>query len=65
MMEHVSSYKKIMLKMEIPKALESALIPLVMLLTYKKMKKYQIYEETQPKTQKKMRNNNIYFIVHR
>ena len=33
--EHVSSQKKICYEMEIPPALESALIPLVMLLTCK------------------------------
>jgi len=35
--ENVSSQKKIMLQMEIPPALESALIPLVTLLTCEKM----------------------------
>jgi len=38
--------------MEIPQALESALIPFVVLLTYKKITKYQICEEIYPEHRK-------------
>ena len=46
--------------MEIPPALESALIPLVMLLTCKTISKYRICEEKIPRTQ-----NSNDFIIQR
>ena len=46
--------------MEIPPALESALIPLVMLLTCKMIPKYRICEEKIPRTQ-----NSNDFIIQR
>ena len=63
-LEHVSSQIFFLLKMEIPPALQSALIPLVMLLTYEKIPEYQIsgkiYSEHRTK-----RNNNMYFIIQK
>ena len=50
--------------MEIPPTLESALIPLVMLLTYKTIPEYQLCEEIYPK-HRIMRNNNKYFIIQK
>jgi len=50
--------------MEIPPALKSALIPLVMLLTCKTIPKYQICEEIYPE-HRTMRNINKYFIIQK
>ena len=50
--------------MEIPPALESALIPFVMLLTYKMIKEYQIYVEIYPE-HRTVRNNSKYFIIQK
>jgi len=50
--------------MEIPPALESALIPLVMLLTYKKILEDQIYEEIYPE-HRIIRNNTMHFIIQK
>lgn len=50
--------------MEIPPALERALIPLVMLLTYKTMPNYRIWEEIYPE-HRIVRNNSKYFIIQK
>ena len=50
--------------MKIPPALESALIPLVMLLTCKKIPKYRICEERYPE-HRIVRDNNKYFIIQK
>ena len=50
--------------MAIPPALESALIPLVMLLTCKKIPKYRICEERYPE-HRIVRDKNKYFIIQK
>ena len=50
--------------MEIPLALESALIPLVMLLTCKTIQQYQICAEIYPE-HRIVRNNRRYFIIQK
>ena len=50
--------------MEMSVALESAMIPLVMLLTCKKIPKYRICEERYPE-HRIVRDNNKYFIIQK